>query len=410
MEHEPRTHSVRLVAHLLLVGAAFLYVFAIRLSPENTVRDLLLAFSEAALVGGLADWFAVTALFRRPLGLPFPHTAIIPSNKDRIGKNFGLFMQRNFLSPEILERKLERIDFSTIIFGWIAQKKNAAELVQKGVAILRPVLETVSDEGIYKVLLRGIRRAVQNIEVTPYIGRSLQFIFDGDRARIVTDELFRTIGQLIEENRSVIRKRVREKSPWFIPDFIDTSIYEKIVSELKSFFSDVIADSQHPFREKFADKMVEFARKLETDVAYRELGEAIKHDLLSSDNLKDVLSGALKDLKSAVATKLSKDNDPLVQTIAEILSDIAEEICRSEKLRADCNTWMRAGILSLNSQYSATVAQFISDTVKTWDTSTIVDKFELEIGRDLQFIRVNGTLVGGFIGVIIYLIRIYWGL
>lgn len=410
MDGEPQkqTHSVRLVAHLLLIGASILYVIAIRMQ-EAPLKDLLLAFSEAALVGGLADWFAVTALFRRPLGLPFPHTAIIPSNKDRIGKNFGLFMERNFLSPDILERKLLKVDFSSAIFGWISQEKNATEIVQKGIAILRPVLETVSDDGIYKVLLRGIRKAVQDVQVTPYIGRSLQFIFNGDRSRMVTDELFRTIGQLVEENKLVIRKRVREKSPWFIPDFIDSSIYEKIVVELKSFFGDVITDAQHPFREKFAQKMIEFAKKLETDASYRELGEAIKQELLSSENLKEVLSGALKDFKIAVSDKLVKDNDPLVRTLSELLSDVADEIYKSEKLRDNCNEWIRAGILSMNNQYSAKVAQFITDTVRTWDTSTIVDKFELEIGRDLQFIRVNGTLVGGFIGVIIYLIKVYAG-
>lgn len=402
-----KSNSVRYAAHLILCGAIVLYVYAVRLPLDNSFRDLLLAFSEAAMVGGLADWFAVTALFRRPLGLPIPHTAIIPSNKERIGKNFGTFIQKNFLASDVLSEKLDNIDFSGTIFGWLAKPVNSKDIVVKGISIARPLLETISDETVSRVILRGLRKSLKNVQIAPYIGKLLQFVFTGERARLVTDELFRTIGQLVEENKLLIRKRVREGSPWFIPDFIDNRIYEKILSELNTFFSAIVADGQHPFREKFAEKMASFARKLETDDSYREIGELIKDDLLSSDNVRSICLDILKDLKESFSEKLSNPQDAFIIGVAEIVSDIAHEISTNDALKGNLNSWIRKGIIVVADQYSVQVAHFISDTVKTWDASTLVDKFEMEIGRDLQFIRVNGTLVGGFIGVIIYLIKVY---
>lgn len=386
---------------LLLVAVLFL----ISTSFEGQFWRGLRAFCEAALVGGFADWFAVTALFRHPLGLPIPHTAIIPKNKDRIALNFGSFIERNFLSRELIEAKLGSFDVSYKIAGWLSQEKNALLLVQRGRDVIPPVIEILSEKEISDAVFEGLREQLRSINLSPAIGKVLKMIFASERHVLLTNELINIAGQLIEDNRLFVRQRVREETPWFVPDFIDNKIYEKIVSEVQSLVVQIKNDPQHTMRKQAADKLLFFIEKLHTDANFQAIGEDIKKEILDSPALRETFLGIISELKSAFCGRGVQPTGETEMRLSRLIVRIAQTIEANHVLKAKINRWLQQGIVTVVEEHRNDIAAFIAETVRGWNTSTLVDKFELEIGRDLQFIRINGTLVGGAIGLLLFFLN-----
>lgn len=398
---ENRTPTSWYVATGLLLVMIVLFLISLGLSADFYYRDLLKAFSEAAMVGAFADWFAVTALFRHPLGLPFPHTAIIPRNKERIATSFGSFIDKNFLDPEIARTKLASVDIAANFANWLSMDGNLERGVERLSSLSPLVSDFLKNEEVRRVFSEALSRPFSEINLSPFIGNLLKVVAKHPEFRSLADELINIFGELIEEQKGNIRQKVRQESPWYIPDFIDQKIYEKLVSQLRTLILRVKEEPKHPVRNLFFDKLSEWADRFIEDPEYHSIGNSIREEIVRSG----VLSDAIGRIVEAIGNTLRSSSTVFSQTASSLLRGLSTVVGANSAVRGDLNLIAREFVVLVVSNYRSNLAVFISDVMRNWETKTLIDKIEDEIGSDLQFIRINGTLVGGAIGVILWFLE-----
>lgn len=360
------------------------------------------AFAEAAMVGALADWFAVTALFRHPLGLPIPHTAIIPRNKDRLGASLGTFVQSNFLSPEILSDKIASWNIAGRVSEWLADPDNSSMVADKIVGAIPDVLTALNDDDVNHFIEVNITSRLRAVEVAPLAGNILQTLTANNKHQALFDAALRLAAGLLERNRELIRHKIREESPWYVPGFVDTKIYEKIISRAEQTLADVNADPEHELRRQFHRATHEFIENLRTSVEYRERGEQLKEDLLNHPIVQQYFSRVWSDVKNKLLSDVARPDSAIREHIRRAVAGFGESLSRDEAMRDKINGWIRDAAISVLSTRRTEIAALISDTVRRWDAETVTRKMELQVGKDLQYIRINGTIVGGLVGLLIY--------
>ena len=385
---------------LAAVGFAFSHYFRSRYPWLGWVQ----AFCEAAMVGGLADWFAVTALFRRPMGLPIPHTAIIPNRKDRVGEMLGAFVERNFLNRNVIERRLVDARLGERLASFLSDPANSRAVARHAARGLVAAAESLRDEDVQAMIDAAILERIKTARVAPFIGRGLSLITSGNRHQELLNEGIQLAARAVTENEDLIRKRIEAESPWWVPGAVDEKILRKIVKGVERTFQEVRDDVNHPLRKRFDEALNKFIDDLHNSPEVAERAERLKEEILSADAVRHFSSSIWSDTKKALVRRAERAEESDVDSISNGLAKLGAAILDDPDLLERVDGWLRNGVLGLVERYQSEVAELIAHTVRGWDPTATSQRIELAIGRDLQFIRINGTVVGGLVGLILYAI------
>ena len=396
--------EMKLRAAGLLILAAITFAISHYLSPQYPWLGWVQAFSEAAMVGGLADWFAVTALFRHPLGIPIPHTAIIPARKDRVGEVLGAFVERNFLNRHVIERRLLEARLGERLAKFLSDPANSKAVARHAARGLVAAAESMHDEDVQSMIDSAILERIKAARVAPFIGRGLSLITAGNRHQELLDEGIRLAAHAVTENEDIIRKRIEAETPWWIPGAIDEKILRKIVKGIERTLKEVGDDVDHPLRQRFDTALKKFIDDLHNSPEVMERAEQLKEELLSAEAVRHFSSSIWTDTKAALVRRAERAEETDVDTISNGLARLGGAILEDPELLERVDGWLRNGVLGLAERYQSEVSELIANTVRGWDPTATSQRIELAIGRDLQFIRINGTVVGGLVGLILYAI------
>ncbi len=360
------------------------------------------ATAEAAMVGAVADWFAVTALFRHPLGIPIPHTAIIPRNKDRIGRSLGEFVQSNFLAGPVLAEKLRSLGVARRAGEWLAEPANARRLGANAGAVVTGLTEVLRDEDVQSALEHAVVGRLRATEAAPLVGRALEAALEAGHHQALLDTVLHGVDRLLDDNRTMLRNKLSEQSPWWVPEPIDNRVFAKMFNGIKGFLAEVAADPNHELRDQLDTRMAELAVRLRTDPTLIAKGEELKAELLAHPEMRAWSSSLWANLKRSVV-ELADDPDSELRRRLEAALVTAGQALRDDPvLQAKIDSWVERALGYLVEQYRHEIADLISTTVARWDADDTSRRIELQVGRDLQFIRINGTVVGGLAGLVIY--------
>jgi len=385
---------------LVIMGAAF--VVTSILEPRYGWLGYIRATAEASLVGGVADWFAITALFRHPLNLPIPHTAIIPSRKDRIGRSLGNFVQNNFLSPEVLSAKLRAAQISRRAAEWLAEPENARKGAQHLASVLKSAGAVVRDEDVHALLDRSVVEPLRRMPIAPVLSKGLELLTVENRHQQLLDRLIQGLTRLVAENEILIRDRIREESPWWVPEMVDDRIHRKVLGGIDRTLVEVAADPGHPLRRQFDELLSEWMVQLQESPEVIARAEAIKQQILDPETSGRLAASLWGEAKAALSRQNPSGEGGALDAVARGLSALARSALEDESLLEKVDGWVIGAVLRVVEQHRHEVGQLIAQTVSAWDPEETSRRIELLVGRDLQFIRINGTLVGGLVGLIIY--------
>jgi uncharacterized membrane-anchored protein YjiN (DUF445 family) len=395
-----RANRVWWMATGLLMLMATLFAISTTLLSSYSWMAIVRAFSEAALVGALADWFAVTALFRRPLGLPIPHTGIVPRNKTRIGRSLGLFVQRNFLTEKVLDEHVVNISGT---FARLLQNPASRQRVIARVRALIPqVLEVLRDTEIKKFLNGQIEDMIRDTDLARATARVLRALTANQMHETVLDEFLGQLQRFFRSNQLWFRQQLREASPWFVPEMVDRKIFDSIMRKTEQTLNDALSNRDHEFRKRLLDSAYGFMVKLETSPELRQRAEALKTLLLQSGTFREYVESIRDAVLAAIDADVQKRESVLVGALERVLQNLVDSLAASPKLQHKVNRFIRNMLSTLVGAESTYVADLIAKTIDGWDTKTLVSKLEEQVGADLQYIRINGTLVGGLVGLALY--------
>ncbi len=400
-----RLVHMKRVASLMLVGVALLFVVTRLLESQYRWLGFVRAFAEAAMVGGIADWFAVTALFRHPLGIPIPHTAIVASRKDRIGTALGNFVQRNFLTRDVVAAKIAAMKLGDRAAQWLAQPENSRRLARHAAHGLSGAVGVMRDEDVQELVDRGIVSRLRRMQAAPLMARLFELLTTGGRHQALLDDALRLAAKFLYENEAMIRDRVKAESPWWVPGAVDSRVGDKIVSGVEKTLVAVAADPEHPLRQRYDEAVDRFVVSLRENPETIARFEQIKLDVLAHPGVADFSREVWGDVKERIATyaeRLADDAEKEPDQIEKWLAGLGQKILADPALSAKVNGWIVEIVSYSVEQAREEVAKLISATVAAWDADATSRKIELQIGRDLQFIRINGTIVGGLVGLILY--------
>jgi uncharacterized membrane-anchored protein YjiN (DUF445 family) len=386
----------------LLVLAAAVFVVSRLLEGDHGWAGYVRATAEAAMVGGLADWFAVTALFRHPLRLPIPHTAIIPRRKDQLGESLGRFVEDNFLSDEIIAEKLQGRSIARRAAEWAIVPPNRVAVSRHAGAGLHGALDVLRDDDVQDAVEAAVLSRVRSIELAPMAGRALEVLTAGDRHQEVLDAALGGLVRFLEEHRDELRARFGRESPWWLPESVDDRIFDKVYAGLRSVLDDVTASPRHELREYLDRRLAELAVELQHSPELRARGEELKEELLAHPAVRRLTVSLWGDLKRSLQDQSSDPESELRRRAEAAIGSIAEAVLDDPALADKIDQWVQGAVRYIVGAYRHEVAEIIAATVAKWDPHEAARRIELQVGRDLQFIRINGTVVGGLAGLAIH--------
>lgn len=361
----------------------------------------LQAFAEAATVGAVADWFAVVALFHHPLGLPIPHTAIIPRNKDRIGESLGSFVEHNFLTPQNIVNKLEQRNLAKSVAQWLAERANSEDLAERICVLIPAMLNALDDQDVRRFVDRTVAPLLNTLDVARITGNVLALLTAENRHQALLDRALTALEEWITANRGMIEAKFSEASK-YTPIFIDTYIVNKFAACVIALLHEVAHNPEHEIRRQFDQATEEFIQNLKTSPQYHEQGEVLKHDFIEHIKREEYYRVVWNDITERLTADLANEQSLLRASVAEALVKLGSGLRDDAPLQAKLNGWLIKAIEGLLLQHRHQVSRLITDVVKGWDALEVGEKIELEVGKDLQYIRINGTLVGGTVGVLLH--------
>lgn len=364
------------------------------------------AFSEAAMVGALADWFAVTALFHHPLGLPIPHTNLIENSKKSIGDNLGNFVVSNFLTAGNIRPYLKKINVSSYAAEWLSKEKNKAVLLQELSRLLNDIIRKTDDENIIRFITHKGRGLLQDIKLHTLVANALEYFLNKNEHEKLVTVLAQKIKEYIIENEEFVKEKVKQESSFFIPAFIDNKLAKKISNGLVNYFEEIETDPSHRIREEVTAQLYYFAERLRSEAAFGEEFTQLKKNLLTDDRLNEYASDLWASLKTTLQQELSHKNSAMMKYFAKNLNELAANLNTDKALQQKIDGWVHYNAYKYILRNTNKVGDLISNTVGNWQGSELSKKLELEVGKDLQFIRINGTLVGGLVGLLIHALTV----
>jgi uncharacterized membrane-anchored protein YjiN (DUF445 family) len=405
----PALVRMRRIAVGLLIAMAALFLVSRHLVVTHPGWGFVQAFSEAAMVGGLADWFAVTALFRHPLGLPIPHTAIIPRNKDRIGDTLAQFLRTNFLQPAVIGRRMRRVDVATAIARWLTDPPEGAggRFRQGASRLVAQVLEGLDPQRLGGMVKAGIAARLRETEVAPILGRVMQAAIADQRHAPLLDGAIRWGAKALSANEHLIRQMVHERAGSILRwTGLDETVADKLIAGLDKLVADMADDPQHPLRLKAEEGLDRLAWDLQFDPATRARVEAMKVELIANPAMQRWLDGLWESARAGLL-RIARDPEGAMQgQLGDMLRQLGQTLTQDPRLSHTINRFVRRAVAGIAADYGDGIVRLVSETVRGWDARTITSRLENAVGRDLQYIRINGTLVGGLVGLAIHAVDV----
>ena len=374
-------------------------------APAVLALGYLAAFAEAAVIGGLADWYAVVALFKHPLGIPIPHTAIVPANQQRIADNLGKFIEAQFLAPEPVAAKLGDVDFAALVAEWMADGERSGALANFVLRLLPQTIDAIDRTGLREFLTRRITEEINSVELAPLAADILSsFIRDGRHQQIL-NELLGALHRLLADADAVngIREKIRDELPALFNLFrADAFILRKLLNSAFQFIEDVRANPAHPLRDEFDGFVMRFIGSLRDQPDYAERADKLKRDLLERPELRGLGQKLWNGLKTMVEQDAASQNSAIRAHLQGMFVSIGRQLASDKQVRASMNHGFVVALQAFVQSQKSHVSKFIADQVKAWDMGQLVRVIELNIGRDLQYIRFNGMIIGGLAGVALH--------
>jgi uncharacterized membrane-anchored protein YjiN (DUF445 family) len=360
------------------------------------------AAAEAGMVGALADWFAVTALFRRPMGLPIPHTAIIPTKKDQLGTALGSFVGENFLNEGVVRARLHALGIGGRLGTWLAEPAHADRVTAELSTALRGALTVLRDADVQAVVGEAITRRAEAAEIAPGIGKTLQrIVADGAHHGAVDLICNRAHDWLVLHSDSIM-DAVQGGAPGWTPRFVDRKVGERVYKELLRFVTEMRDMPAHPARGALDRFLTDFSADLQGDTDTRARVERLKSDLVARPEVQDIIASAWASVRAMIISAAEDERSELRLRARASLLSLGTRLATDARLQAKVDGWIEDAAVYVITTYRTEITSLISDTVASWDADQTSRKIEAHIGRDLQFIRINGTVVGALAGLLIY--------
>ena len=404
----PGLVRMRWIATGLLILMAAVYLAARTLEPRTPAAGFVRAFAEAAMVGGLADWFAVTALFRHPLGLPIPHTAIIPRNKDRIGTTLAAFLRDNFLTPGVVARRMRRADVAGAAGKWLASPHAANGRMKRGLSRLAiRMLESLDQRRLGGMVKTAIGTQLNQLDVAPLLGQALGAAIAERRHLPLLDGIIGWAAKVLTANESIIRDMVRQRAGSVLRwTGLDATVANKIITGLEKLIEEMAADPDHPLREKAEEGLATLAHDLQHSTEMQARVQAFKADIIANPAMQRWLDGLWEHARAWALARAADPDRVLDGPLGQALRQFGEALVRDAALRDTVNRFLRRAVVGLAADYGDAIVRLVSETVEGWDARTITTRLENAVGRDLQYIRINGTVVGGLVGLTIHVVDV----
>src|SRR5947208_500079 len=406
-EREARLNAMKRRATGLLAVALLVFIVASLYESQFPWLGYVRATAEASLVGGLADWFAVTALFRHPLGLPIPHTAIVATRKERIGQILGNFVQNHVLSRDVIATNLRRVHPAERGAQWLADREHARQISRQFASGLVKTLDGLPPNELQDLVSQVVRNRVRSFRVAPALGKTLALALGDNRQEELLSATVRLAAEAVRNNRDLIRERVRAETPWWVPPVLDDKIYQKIIAAVERLLHDMVMDPAHPLRTAFDDAIRDFIERLQHSPEVIARAEALKEEWLmgaQTDELARKLWEGVRQAVSKYATASDGGGSAGPNPLDSGLSEFGVALLSNPTLLAEIDDLLIDVTAGVVEKYRHEIGDLIAKTVASWDPQATSRRFELAVGRDLQFVRINGTLVGGLVGLLIYTI------
>lgn len=386
----------------LLLLLAMAVIFLLTLNRPEAWAGWVHAFAEAGMVGALADWFAVVALFRHPLGLPIPHTAIIPRRKDEIGHSLARFVAEHFLHPDVVRAKLERSDLSRHIINWLNTANGSQRLVEGTTRFLRWGTGAWREENVRAFLRRFSVQQLQRAELGPLLSRLLEWLVRDGRHQGLLTQALRYAVIVLHDHREAIRGNVQKESPWWLPGFVDDRIVQQMLDRIENLLFQMALDPDHEMRAQFSSLLNGWVEELRTSKALQRRLDQFKQDAMDNAALQDYLFQVWTDLVAGIEQDIASEDSIIAAELHRVVGDFAHNLENDPEMQASINRWLADSAVVLVAENRHSIASLISDTVTGWDAEETTQRVELAIGSDLQYIRINGTLVGGLVGLLLH--------
>jgi uncharacterized membrane-anchored protein YjiN (DUF445 family) len=395
---------MKTLALAFLLGAAVIYLVTLFYEDTAPWVGYVQAMAEASMIGALADWFAVTALFRHPLGLPIPHTAIIPRKKDALGESLRDFVGANFLAEAVVADKLRRVGVGGRLGSWLAQPRNAERATAELATVTRAAVTVLRDEDVQAVLENAVIRSLLKQQWGPPLGRLLgQLVADGAHRKLV-DLVAERAYEWVRDNHGAMSRVVSRRLPGWSPRFVDELLADRLYGEVLAFAWSVHTEPDHPMRKAVDTFLREFARDLRTNPEVIKRAEAIKTQVLAHPEVLILVGSAWGTAKAMLLDAAEDPSSELRRRVRDGLVALGSRLSEDAELRSKVDNWLQGVASYLVSNYRGEITTLITDTVQRWDAEETSRKVELQVGRDLQFIRINGTVVGALAGLTIHTI------
>ncbi len=397
-------NDVRMIATGLLIAMALLFFGTIPVADAHPAIGFVRAFAEAAMVGGLADWFAVTALFRHPLGLPIPHTAIVPRNKDRIGDTLASFIRSNFLVPKLIALRLRRVDVAGAAGRFLAAPSISEGRMRAGASrLIADALDSLDQDRLGGMVKSALADRLRELDVAPLLGQVLTAAIAEGRHQPLLDGFVGWAGRTLEANEHLIRTMVHERANAIVRlTGIDERIANSIIDGLHKLLREMAETPEHPLRIRVEEGLEKLAADLQTDAVMQERVARVRDEILENPAIKRWLDGLWEQGRGALLRAARNPQSALAGRLGEALRQLGGTLIDDQRLKRSINRFVRRAVVGAVDSYGDTAVRLVSDTVRGWDADTITDRLENAVGRDLQYIRINGTLVGGLVGLVIH--------
>ncbi|MGI8870207.1 MAG: DUF445 domain-containing protein [Mycobacteriales bacterium] len=395
---------MKAVALGLLLAAAVVWLVCVLVGGGQAWVGYVKATAEASMIGALADWFAVTALFRRPLGSPIPHTTILPRKKDQLGSSLGEFVQSNFLSPAVVSDKLASLGLGRRLGEWLAQPEHARRIGDAVGAAIGGAAEVMRDEdvqaGVEQIVLTKLRAAPK----APFVGRLVDIAAEGGHDQRLFIAAVHAVRRFLDDNKAVLRERLGRESPVWVPEKLDDVVFARAFAALQRFLDEVVDDPDHPLRKDAAVRVRHFASQLKNDPQMEAKVAKAIDQIVDAPAVRGLARSLGTSMKRGLITMSADPDSELRHRLEQTIVQLGERLTKDPDLQAKVEGWIDEAVRYVVHAYRADIADLISGTVARWDADDASRRIELQVGRDLQFIRINGTVVGALAGLVIYTI------
>jgi uncharacterized membrane-anchored protein YjiN (DUF445 family) len=386
-----------------LLAAVTVVFLAVTISGVHaTWAGYLQAAAEASMVGGLADWFAITALFRHPLGLPIPHTAVVVERKDQFAVTLGEFIQESFLTPDAIIDRLRSGGVLSRAADWLANPEIAARAAGDIADAIVAVLDLLHDDDVHTALERIVREQVDAVPLAPVAGRVLRFLTEDGRHDKVLDVALTGLDRYLEAHHDELRERLGWHVPWWIPLAVEDRIYERLFEAARDTLRGMATNPEHRLRRELEARLEQLAVELETSPAMRERGEQLKQELLSQPQVRDWVATLWDEAKERLRASACDPDSELRQSVQRGITGLGARLRDDPTFAAAAENWLESLVRYVARHFDSEMSSLVSGTIARWDAEETARRLELLLGPDLQYIRINGTVVGGLAGVALY--------